>query len=80
MLRFYVWKFSSLFSTIKNWQFSDTPSMAVHLKTCPFYEVERKTDPVQLTSMFSAEELTQESLVSTFMRKSGRKKLQSRLR
>ncbi|XP_077202452.1 F-box only protein 40 isoform X2 [Paroedura picta] len=75
-----VWKFSSLFSAIKNWQFSDTPSMAAHLKTCAFYEAEHKTDPVQLTSMFSSEGLMQESLVSTFMRKSARKKLESRLR
>nr|XP_056705201.1 F-box only protein 40 [Euleptes europaea] len=75
-----VWQFSSLFSTIKNWQFSDAPSMAAHLKTCPFYEVERQTDPVQLTNMFSSGELRQESLVSTFMRKSGSKKLQRRLR
>ncbi|XP_054859034.1 F-box only protein 40 isoform X2 [Eublepharis macularius] len=75
-----VWKFSSSFSTIKKWQFSDVPSMAVHLKTCPFYEVERKKDPVRLASMFSSEELMQESLVSTFKHKSGPKKLQRRLR
>ncbi|XP_044305706.1 F-box only protein 40 [Varanus komodoensis] len=74
-----IWKFSSLFSTINNWQFNDIPSMAVHLKTCPFYEVEYKKDPVLLTSIFSPEEQMQESLVSAFRNGPVPKKLQRRL-
>ncbi|XP_066473222.1 F-box only protein 40 [Tiliqua scincoides] len=71
-----VWKFSSLFATVNNWQFSNIPSMAIHLKTCPFYDVEHRKDPVLLTSMFSPEEQRQKSLVSTFRRAPGSKKLQ----
>ncbi|XP_053158870.1 F-box only protein 40 isoform X2 [Hemicordylus capensis] len=71
-----VWRFSSLFSTINNWQFSDISSMAVHLKTCPFYDVELKKDPVLLASMFSPQEQIKEGLVSTFRRAAGPKKLQ----
>lgn len=71
-----VWKFSSLFSTVNNWQFNNIPSMAVHLKTCPFYDVELKKDPVLLASMFSSEEQKQESLVSTFKHTPSSKKLQ----
>ncbi|XP_069491927.1 F-box only protein 40 isoform X2 [Ambystoma mexicanum] len=46
-----VWQFSSLFSTVSKWQFEDIPPMSEHLKTCPFYAVEHKTDPFPLTSM-----------------------------
>ncbi|XP_008118671.1 F-box only protein 40 isoform X2 [Anolis carolinensis] len=74
-----IWKFSNLFSTINNWQFSDIPSMAVHLKTCPFYDVEHKKDPVLLTSMLSSEEEVQETLVSTLRRGCDSKKNQKRL-
>ncbi|XP_061494020.1 F-box only protein 40 [Rhineura floridana] len=74
-----IWKFSSLFSTVNSWQFSDIPSMAVHLKTCPFYEVEQKKDPVLLTSMFSHQEPIQESLFSAFRHGPGPKKHQRRL-
>ncbi|XP_077777316.1 F-box only protein 40-like isoform X1 [Podarcis muralis] len=71
-----IWKFSSLFSTVNSWQFSDIPSMAAHLKTCPFYEVESKEDPVLLPRLFSPEEQKQDTLVSTV--KHSLKKLQRR--
>ncbi|KAM6474991.1 F-box only protein 40 [Liasis olivaceus] len=66
-----IWKFSSLFSTINSWQLSNIPSMAVHLKTCPFYEVEHKKDPVLLTSMLLPQEQIKENLVSTFKHRRG---------
>ncbi|POI34312.1 hypothetical protein CIB84_001936 [Bambusicola thoracicus] len=46
-----MWQFSSLFSRVDRWQLSDVVSMSEHLKECPFYKVERKTDPVLLTGM-----------------------------
>ncbi|XP_015667616.1 F-box only protein 40 [Protobothrops mucrosquamatus] len=66
-----IWKFSTLFSTINKWQLSNIPSIAVHLKTCPFYEVEHKKDPILLTSMLLPQEQTEENLVSTFKRRRG---------
>ncbi|XP_051960426.1 F-box only protein 40 isoform X1 [Xyrauchen texanus] len=45
-----VWEFSSLFSKVGNWCIGDTPSMAEHLKHCPFYQTELKTEPFSLTS------------------------------
>uniref|UniRef100_A0A6J0TG42 F-box only protein 40 isoform X1 n=2 Tax=Pogona vitticeps TaxID=103695 RepID=A0A6J0TG42_9SAUR len=74
-----VWKFSTLFSTVNNWQLNGIPSMAEHLKTCPFYEVEHKKDPVLLTSMILPEQRSQESLVSTFTHGPSPKKVQRRL-
>ena len=43
--------------------------MSEHLKNCPFYQVERKTDPVLLTGMCESREQTQKTLVSTFKRR-----------
>ncbi|XP_059187319.1 F-box only protein 40 [Centropristis striata] len=43
-----VWEFSSLFSSVDKWSFSNTPSMSDHLKTCSFYQREEKTEPVAL--------------------------------
>ncbi|KAH0628608.1 hypothetical protein JD844_009964 [Phrynosoma platyrhinos] len=74
-----IWKFSNLFSTINNWQLSDIPSMAVHLKTCPFYDVEYKKDPVLLTYMLPPEEEVEETLVSTLRHGHGPKKVQRKL-
>uniref|UniRef100_A0A8D0BWL2 F-box protein 40 n=1 Tax=Salvator merianae TaxID=96440 RepID=A0A8D0BWL2_SALMN len=74
-----IWKFSSLFSTVNNWQFSGIPSMAEHLKTCPFYDVECKKDPVLLACIFTAEEEKKESLVSTFRNRSGQKNRKKRV-
>lgn len=61
-----IWQFSSLFSKINSWEFNDVTSMSEHLKTCPFNIVERKTDPIRLTSMCQPQEKARESLVSTF--------------
>ncbi|XP_057875108.1 F-box only protein 40 isoform X1 [Melospiza georgiana] len=61
-----VWQFSSLFSRVHNWQRSDVPSMSEHLRNCPFYQVEHRTDPVLLTGMSESREQTRKTLVSTF--------------
>ncbi|KAM8771359.1 F-box only protein 40 isoform 1-T1 [Rhynchonycteris naso] len=69
-----VWQFSSLFSKIYRWEFNEVASMSEHLKACPFNVVERKTDPILLTSMCQPREQAQESLVTTFRaRPQGRK-------
>ncbi|XP_023656342.2 F-box only protein 40-like isoform X1 [Paramormyrops kingsleyae] len=61
-----VWQFSSLFSRVDSWSFRCTPSMAEHLKLCPFYQAERKSDPVALVSMGydKNEEAKHQTLVS----------------
>ncbi|XP_033486531.1 F-box only protein 40 [Epinephelus lanceolatus] len=46
-----VWEFSSLFSSVDRWSFSNTPSMSHHLKTCSFYQREEHTDPVALVCL-----------------------------
>ncbi|KAI3354054.1 hypothetical protein L3Q82_018612, partial [Scortum barcoo] len=46
-----VWEFSSLFSSVDTWSFSNTPSMSDHLKTCPFYQREEHTEPVALACL-----------------------------
>ncbi|KAL2095128.1 hypothetical protein ACEWY4_009847 [Coilia grayii] len=38
-----VWEYSNLFSKVNRWCLGDGPSMADHLKVCPFYEREIKT-------------------------------------
>ncbi|XP_010205341.2 F-box only protein 40 [Colius striatus] len=64
-----IWQFSSLFSRVNKWQRNDVACMSEHLKNCPFYQVEHKTDPVLLTGMCESREQTQKTLVSTFKRK-----------
>ncbi|KAM9697293.1 F-box only protein 40 [Dama dama] len=61
-----IWQFSSLFSKIKSWEFNEVASMSEHLKSCPFNVVERKTDPILLTSMRQSHEQARETLVTTF--------------
>ncbi|NXL30631.1 FBX40 protein, partial [Glaucidium brasilianum] len=61
-----IWQFSSLFSRVNKWQRNDVACMSEHLKNCPFYQVEHKTDPVLLTGMCESREQTQKTLVSTF--------------
>ncbi|XP_051478360.1 F-box only protein 40 isoform X2 [Apus apus] len=61
-----IWQFSSLFSTVHKWQHSEVACMSEHLKNCPFYQVERKMDPVLLTGMCESREETRKTLVSTF--------------
>ncbi|KAM8897445.1 LOW QUALITY PROTEIN: F-box only protein 40-like [Spinachia spinachia] len=43
-----VWQFSSLFSPVGNWGFQDVPSMSEHLKVCPCYERESRTEKIRL--------------------------------
>ncbi|XP_034723550.1 F-box only protein 40 [Etheostoma cragini] len=49
-----VWEFSSGFSSVDKWSFSNTPSMSDHLKTCSFYEREEHTEPVALACLEKA--------------------------
>ncbi|XP_041066503.1 F-box only protein 40 isoform X2 [Carcharodon carcharias] len=65
------WQFSSVFSTVNNWSFNDSPSMAEHLKTCSYYVTENRSKPVALTNMGKSPESKQEkkSLVNMFSRK-----------
>ncbi|XP_026151657.1 F-box only protein 40 [Mastacembelus armatus] len=46
-----VWEFSSLFSYVDRWSFSNAPSMSAHLKTCSFYQREERTEPVALACL-----------------------------
>ncbi|KAL7844272.1 hypothetical protein SRHO_G00228110 [Serrasalmus rhombeus] len=43
-----VWRFSNLFSTVDKWCFDEFPPMSEHLKVCPYYEMENRTEPVQI--------------------------------
>uniref|UniRef100_A0A3B4V8N5 F-box protein 40 n=1 Tax=Seriola dumerili TaxID=41447 RepID=A0A3B4V8N5_SERDU len=52
-----AWEFSSLFSSVDRWSFSNAPSMSDHLKTCSFYQREERTEPVVLASMPCEESL-----------------------
>nr|XP_023663041.1 F-box only protein 40-like [Paramormyrops kingsleyae] len=46
-----VWQFSSSFSAVQQWRFDDMPSMAEHLRACPFYETEERSRPVALVGL-----------------------------
>uniref|UniRef100_A0A8C2WXU0 F-box protein 40 n=1 Tax=Cyclopterus lumpus TaxID=8103 RepID=A0A8C2WXU0_CYCLU len=46
-----VWEFSSLFSSVDKWSFSNTPSMSDHLQCCSFYQREEHTEPVALACL-----------------------------
>uniref|UniRef100_A0A7N6BJD5 F-box protein 30b n=1 Tax=Anabas testudineus TaxID=64144 RepID=A0A7N6BJD5_ANATE len=46
-----VWRFSTAFSPVLSWGFTDLPSMSNHLKKCHFNVVEHKTEPVPLPAM-----------------------------
>ncbi|XP_076835513.1 F-box only protein 40 isoform X2 [Brachyhypopomus gauderio] len=46
-----VWEFSSVFSRVGSWCLDDNPSMAEHLKRCPYYQMEPKTKPFSLTNL-----------------------------
>ncbi|KAG8431909.1 hypothetical protein GDO86_019388 [Hymenochirus boettgeri] len=59
-----VWNFSSLFSKVDQWEFEDVPSIAEHLKVCPFNYKEPRTEPFQLPSIFEPHNVLKESLVS----------------
>ncbi|KAM3861161.1 F-box only protein 30-like [Diretmus argenteus] len=49
-----VWRFSTAFSPVSSWGFTDLPSMSDHLRKCHFNTVERKTEPVPLPAMCTA--------------------------
>ncbi|XP_018101296.1 F-box only protein 40 [Xenopus laevis] len=63
-----VWNFSSLFSRVQQWEFDDVPSMAEHLKVCPFNCPELKTNPFKLPSLYECQGAANESLL-TFQKK-----------
>ncbi|XP_035472603.2 F-box only protein 30 isoform X1 [Scophthalmus maximus] len=49
-----VWRFSTAFSPVLSWGFTDLPSMSDHLKKCRFNVVEHKTEPIPLPAMCTA--------------------------
>ncbi|XP_029352340.1 F-box only protein 30-like [Echeneis naucrates] len=49
-----VWRFSTAFSPVISWCFTDLPSMSDHLKKCHFNVVEHKTEPIPLPAMCTA--------------------------
>ncbi|XP_023132090.2 F-box only protein 30-like [Amphiprion ocellaris] len=49
-----VWRFSTAFSPVSSWGFTDVPSMSDHLKKCQFNVVEHKTEPIPLPAMCTA--------------------------
>lgn len=51
-----VWEFSSLFSSVDRWSFSNTPSMSDHLKTCSFYQRQERTERVALACLQEAKD------------------------
>ncbi|KAK7151516.1 hypothetical protein R3I94_007989 [Phoxinus phoxinus] len=51
-----VWEFSTLYSPVDKWVFEEMPSMAEHLKVCPFYQKETRSEPVPLPSMTDLQE------------------------
>ncbi|XP_017278690.1 F-box only protein 30 [Kryptolebias marmoratus] len=49
-----MWRFSTAFSPVSSWGFTDVPSMSVHLKKCHYNIAEQKTEPVPLPAMCTA--------------------------
>ncbi|KAG7516701.1 F-box only protein 40-like [Solea senegalensis] len=43
-----VWQFSTFFSPVDTWCFRDVPSISEHLKVCPHYEREFRTEKIHL--------------------------------
>ncbi|XP_035240230.1 F-box only protein 40-like [Anguilla anguilla] len=64
-----VWQFSSLFSPVERWTFDRTPSMSEHLKACPFYRTEERSEPFALVGLSDRQEQDgeQRSLVRTLL-------------
>ncbi|XP_028321837.1 F-box protein 40.1 [Gouania willdenowi] len=48
MVKQKVWQFSTLFSPVDTWHFSGVPSISEHLKVCPYYEKESRTEKIRL--------------------------------
>ncbi|XP_053736162.1 F-box only protein 30-like [Synchiropus splendidus] len=51
-----VWRFSTAFSPVSKWGYTDLPSMSDHLKKCPFNTAEHKTEPFPLPGMCSEQD------------------------
>ncbi|XP_032399308.1 F-box only protein 30 [Etheostoma spectabile] len=49
-----VWRFSTAFSPVLSWGFTNLPSMSDHLKKCHLNIVEHKTEPIPLPAMCTA--------------------------
>uniref|UniRef100_A0A8C9RBP6 F-box protein 40 n=1 Tax=Scleropages formosus TaxID=113540 RepID=A0A8C9RBP6_SCLFO len=64
-----VWQFSTLSSAVDQWSFTNMPTMAEHLKTCPFYEKQERSKPVALPSMHDDTEdgVERQCLVTMFV-------------
>ncbi|KAM9801214.1 F-box only protein 40 [Neosynchiropus ocellatus] len=43
-----VWQFSSVFTPVDRWVFSEAPPMSDHLSACRFYQREQRREPVAL--------------------------------
>ncbi|XP_036975375.1 F-box protein 40.1 isoform X2 [Acanthopagrus latus] len=43
-----VWQFSTMFSSVDTWRFQDGPSMSEHMKVCPYFERESRTEKIHL--------------------------------
>ncbi|CAL8265652.1 unnamed protein product [Merluccius merluccius] len=43
-----VWEFSTMFSPVREWCFQDVPHMSEHLKVCPSYQREHRTQRIPL--------------------------------
>ncbi|XP_076840087.1 F-box only protein 30b [Brachyhypopomus gauderio] len=55
-----VWRFSTAFTPVTRWEFTDICSMADHLKRCPYNEVHRQVEAVPLPCMCTTRELTRD--------------------
>ncbi|XP_054482360.1 F-box only protein 40-like [Anoplopoma fimbria] len=69
-----VWQFSTLFSPVDDWCFKNIPSMSEHLKVCPCYERESRTEKIHLPRVREEEVRTKTScegptLVTLFQQK-----------
>ncbi|XP_030236221.1 F-box only protein 40 [Gadus morhua] len=49
-----AWEFSSGFSSVDRWRFHGGPHMSEHLRSCRFYETEKRSDPVALACLQEA--------------------------
>ncbi|KAJ7996119.1 hypothetical protein DPEC_G00233770 [Dallia pectoralis] len=70
-----VWEFSTVFTPVEAWRFDDNvPSMSQHLKVCPFYTIESRTERVLLlhganNQVSAGTESKSNTLVASFQRR-----------
>ncbi|KAA0714689.1 F-box only protein 40 [Triplophysa tibetana] len=64
-----TWEFSTLFSPVDEWVFEDVIPMSEHLKVCPFYQKEIRSEPVALPSItdLQGEREAFQTLVKSFL-------------